>query len=74
VTGLFDGFEGYRVVSEAESREALTTALVAVDANVLLNLYQYNARTTGRPRVGSGDLDVEDRRQDLAGHQLALFA
>src|SRR3954454_12955204 len=46
MTGLFDGFEGYRVVSEAESREALTNALVAVDANVLLNLYRYNARTT----------------------------
>lgn len=46
MAGLFDGFEGYRVVSEAESREALTTALVAVDANVLLNLYRYNARTT----------------------------
>ncbi|MFF3869747.1 PIN-like domain-containing protein [Micromonospora sp. NPDC001898] len=46
MTGLFDGFEGYRVVSEAESREALTSALVAVDANVLLNLYRYNARTT----------------------------
>lgn len=46
MTGLFDGFEGYRVVSEAESREALANALVAVDANVLLNLYGYNARTT----------------------------
>jgi hypothetical protein len=46
MAGLFDGFEGYRVVSEAESREALTIALVAVDANVLLNLYRYNARTT----------------------------
>ena len=32
MAGLFDGFEGYRVVSEAESREALTSALVAVDA------------------------------------------
>ncbi|QLQ39644.1 PIN-like domain-containing protein [Micromonospora robiginosa] len=46
MAGLFDGFEGYRVASEAESRQALTTALVAVDANVLLNLYRYNARTT----------------------------
>jgi hypothetical protein len=46
LTGLFDGFVCYRVVSEAESREALTNALVAVDANVLLNLYGYNARTT----------------------------
>jgi hypothetical protein len=46
MAGLFDGFEGFRVVSESESREALTSALVAVDANVLLNLYRYNARTT----------------------------
>jgi len=46
MAGLFDGFEGYRVVSEAELREALTSALVAVDANVMLNLYRYNSRTT----------------------------
>ncbi|GLZ00382.1 PIN-like domain-containing protein [Actinoplanes sp. NBRC 103695] len=46
MTGLFDGFEGYQVVSETEQRHALTAALVAVDANVLLNLYRYNSRTT----------------------------
>ncbi|WP_433553967.1 PIN-like domain-containing protein [Micromonospora zamorensis] len=46
MAGLFDGFEGYRVVTPAEKREALTKALVAVDANVLLNLYRYNPRTT----------------------------
>ncbi|MEU1749871.1 PIN-like domain-containing protein [Micromonospora arida] len=46
MAGLFDGFEGYRVVADAERRSALTSALVAVDANVLLNLYRYNARTT----------------------------
>lgn len=44
--GLFDGFEGYRVVADAARRHALTAALVAVDANVLLNLYRYNSRTT----------------------------
>ncbi|WBC23432.1 PIN-like domain-containing protein [Solwaraspora sp. WMMA2080] len=44
--GLFDGFEGYRVVTDVENRGALTSALVAVDANVLLNLYRYNSRTT----------------------------
>ncbi|MET0492296.1 MAG: PIN-like domain-containing protein, partial [Actinoplanes sp.] len=43
---LFDGFEGYRVVADAEVEAALTTALVALDANVLLNLYRYNASTT----------------------------
>ncbi|MEU9740170.1 PIN-like domain-containing protein [Micromonospora chersina] len=46
MAGLFDGFEGYRVVTTAEKRHALTAALVAVDANVLLNLYRYNPRTT----------------------------
>jgi predicted nucleic acid-binding protein len=46
MTGMFDGFEGYRVVSEAEKLKALTTAVVVVDANVLLNLYLYNSRTT----------------------------
>jgi hypothetical protein len=46
MAGLFDGFEGYRIPTEADKRLALTTALVAVDANVLLNLYHYNKRTT----------------------------
>lgn len=46
MAGLFDGFEGYRVVTNAEKRHALTAALVAIDANVLLNLYRYNPRTT----------------------------
>jgi hypothetical protein len=46
MAGLFDGFEGYRVVTDADKRHALRTALVAVDANVLLNLYRYNSRTT----------------------------
>lgn len=46
MAGLFDGFEGYRILADADVEEALTTALVAVDANVLLNLYRYNAQTT----------------------------
>ncbi|MFY1695697.1 PIN-like domain-containing protein [Solwaraspora sp. WMMA2101] len=46
MVGIFDGFEGYRVVGDDEKRGALTSALVAVDANVLLNLYRYNSRTT----------------------------
>src|SRR5215475_11991778 len=46
VTGLFDGFEGYRILADADVDHALTSALVAVDANVLLNLYRYNAQTT----------------------------
>jgi hypothetical protein len=47
MAGLFDGFEGYRVVADTDVDDALTSALVAVDANVLLNLYRYNAQTTG---------------------------
>ena len=46
MTGLFDGFEGYRVHSDADVDTALRSALIAVDANVLLNLYRYNAQTT----------------------------
>ena len=46
MAGLFDGFEGYRVVADTEVDDALRSALVAVDANVLLNLYRYNAQTT----------------------------
>lgn len=47
MTGLFDGFEGYRILADTNVDEALTSALVAVDANVLLNLYRYNTQTTG---------------------------
>ncbi|MGC4804157.1 PIN-like domain-containing protein [Micromonospora sp. DT233] len=46
MTGLFDGFEGYQVLAGADVDRALTSALVAVDANVLLNLYRYNLQTT----------------------------
>ncbi|UWP83196.1 PIN-like domain-containing protein [Dactylosporangium fulvum] len=44
--GLFDGFEGYRILTEVDVDRALNCALVAIDANVLLNLYRYNAQTT----------------------------
>lgn len=40
--GLFDGFEGYVTPTDDEYRGALRTALVVLDANVLLNLYRYN--------------------------------
>ncbi|MFI6332478.1 PIN-like domain-containing protein [Micromonospora chersina] len=46
MAGLFDGFEGYRILSGTDIDQALTSALIAVDANVLLNLYRYNAQTT----------------------------
>ncbi|MEV0610851.1 PIN-like domain-containing protein [Polymorphospora rubra] len=46
MVGLFDGFEGHRVLAPADVKRAMTSALVAIDANVLLNLYRYNARTT----------------------------
>ncbi|MFI7284675.1 PIN-like domain-containing protein [Micromonospora chersina] len=45
MTGLFDGFEGFRVLAGADIDQALRSAVVAVDANVLLNLYRYNTRT-----------------------------
>ena len=46
VSGLYDGFEGYRVSASSELAEALLHGLVAVDANTLLNLYRYNSGTT----------------------------
>lgn len=40
--GMFDGFEGYRTVSDADIQNALQKGLVVVDTNVLLNLYRYD--------------------------------
>ncbi len=39
--GLFGGFEGYRTPTGEDHRRVLTEGLVALDANVLLNLYRY---------------------------------
>src|SRR5262245_11368382 len=43
--GIFDGFAEYRTPSRDNFRQALTSGLVAVDTNVLLNLYRYNPQT-----------------------------
>lgn len=43
--GIFDGFEGFRTRSPEQQRHALQNALVAIDANVLLNLYRYTDAT-----------------------------
>jgi len=43
--GIYDEFPGYRLPSEDELNEALRSALVVVDTNVLLNLYRYNEST-----------------------------
>lgn len=43
--GLYQGFEGYGTPSDEEYRAALTSALVVLDTNVLLNLYRYNVET-----------------------------
>ncbi len=39
--GLFGGYEGHRVRSEQEISAAVDSALVSIDANVLLSLYRY---------------------------------
>ena len=44
--GLFTGFDAYRVLDSEEIQNLLSTGMVALDANVLLNLYRYNERTT----------------------------
>lgn len=39
--GLFGGFEGHKVARDDELDEAISSALISVDANVLLSLYRY---------------------------------
>jgi hypothetical protein len=47
VPGLYDGeFIGYRAASDSELTAALREGIVAVDANVLLNLYAFVPQTT----------------------------
>ena len=44
--GVFDGgFETYRTVTQEDYRSLLTSGLVVLDANALLNLYRYHAKT-----------------------------
>jgi predicted nucleic acid-binding protein len=43
--GIYDDFPGYRMPSDEELAHALRSALIVVDANVLLNLYRYNEST-----------------------------
>src|SRR5262249_17367643 len=43
---IFDGgLEAYRTVTEEEYSSLLTTGLIVLDANVLLNLYRYHVQT-----------------------------
>ncbi len=42
--GLFDGFEAYRTPSDADYESVLRRGLIALDTNVLLDLYRMNAR------------------------------
>ena len=43
--GLYDGFETFRTLTDSDYTTVLGSALVVVDTNVLLNLYQYHADT-----------------------------
>lgn len=43
--GMFTGFEEYLPPTDDDYRSVLTTGLVVLDTNVLLNLYRYNVRT-----------------------------
>ncbi|MGW0166307.1 PIN domain-containing protein [Streptomyces sp. NPDC003343] len=40
--GIFDGFSGYVTPVEDDWKKVLSDGLIAVDTNVLLNLYRYN--------------------------------
>lgn len=42
--GLFDGYEAYRTPTDDDYRKVLTSGLVVVDTNVLLNLYRYSTQ------------------------------
>ncbi|TCC28157.1 PIN-like domain-containing protein [Kribbella speibonae] len=42
---IFEGFEGYLTSDEQQLREALQSAMVVFDTNVLLNLYRYSDET-----------------------------
>jgi hypothetical protein len=45
--GLYDGdFVGFKIASSAEGDAALREAVVAVDANVLLDLYRFRPQTS----------------------------
>jgi hypothetical protein len=46
--GIFHGFSGYKTPTKEDWRSVLTSGLIVVDTNVLLNLYRYNqdARTS----------------------------
>lgn len=43
--GLYSGFESYRVLTTEDIQSALKNGIVALDTNVLLNLYRYNEQT-----------------------------
>ncbi|TWF75639.1 hypothetical protein FHX44_111523 [Pseudonocardia hierapolitana] len=43
--GMYDDFRGYRVPDEDALSNAIRTATVVLDANVLLSLYRYNSAT-----------------------------
>lgn len=43
--GLYSGFESYRVLTADDIRDALQHGILALDTNVLLNLYRYNDKT-----------------------------
>lgn len=47
MNGLYDGeFAGYKIASQEELDTALREAIVAVDANVLLDLYRFRSQTS----------------------------
>jgi hypothetical protein len=43
--GIYTGFEAFKIPSVSETQSALKTSILAVDTNVLLNLYRYNKST-----------------------------
>lgn len=45
LAGLYDGFEAYRTPTSADYAALLTSGMVVLDANVLIDLYRYQKNT-----------------------------
>lgn len=68
--GIFDGFESYRTATRKEYVPALKTGLVALDANVLLDLYRYGEQ--GRHDLIAALRAIGDRLW-VSHHAMAEF-
>src|SRR5947208_978041 len=43
--GIYDGFEAYRTPTESDYATLLTSGMIVLDTNVLIDLYRYHKQT-----------------------------